>query len=110
MRPESIIHECITETETCAEPQRRKPVNRLGRTLAFSPLICFYSRFQSAASKLGPLPRILREVNAALSNPSSVPMMAPAVSSEHVASPPLEAGCGISSGLQKMALDNDLAG
>uniref|UniRef100_H3C117 DAB2 interacting protein b n=1 Tax=Tetraodon nigroviridis TaxID=99883 RepID=H3C117_TETNG len=65
---------------------------------------------QSAASKLGPLPRILREVNAALANPSSVQMTAPGVSSEHVAPPPVEAGCGISSGLQKMAIDNDLAG
>uniref|UniRef100_H2VEE6 DAB2 interacting protein b n=1 Tax=Takifugu rubripes TaxID=31033 RepID=H2VEE6_TAKRU len=65
---------------------------------------------QSASSKLGPLPRILREVNAALSNPSSVPMMVPGLSSEPMASPPMEAGCGISSGLQKMVIDNDLAG
>lgn len=86
-------------------------MNRFSRTLTFSPVICFYSLPpQSAASKLGPLPRILREVSAALSNPSSVQMMVPGVSSEHVASPPMEAGCGISSGLQKMVIDNDLAG
>ncbi|KAM4527716.1 disabled homolog 2-interacting protein-like isoform 7-T7 [Odontesthes bonariensis] len=64
---------------------------------------------QSAASKLGPLPRILREVNTALSNPFSVPMT-PGLSSEHVGSPPAEAGCSISTGLQKMVIDNDLSG
>lgn len=46
----------------------------------------------------------------ALSNPSSVQMMVPGLSSEPLASPPMEAGCGISSGLQKMVIDNDLAG
>ncbi|KAM6902602.1 DAB2 interacting protein b isoform 3-T3 [Xenentodon cancila] len=64
---------------------------------------------QSAASKLGPLPRILREVNTALSNPSSV-QMTPGQSSEHVNSPPAEAGCSISTSLQKMVIDNDLSG
>nr|XP_046231905.1 DAB2 interacting protein b isoform X3 [Scatophagus argus]XP_046231915.1 DAB2 interacting protein b isoform X3 [Scatophagus argus] len=64
---------------------------------------------QSAASKLGPLPRILREVNTALSNPSSV-QMTPGQSSEHLGSPPAEAGCSISTGLQKMVIDNDLSG
>ncbi|XP_040013431.1 DAB2 interacting protein b isoform X3 [Xiphias gladius] len=64
---------------------------------------------QSAASKLGPLPRILREVNTALSNPSSV-QMTPGQSSEHMGSPPAEAGCSISTGLQKMVIDNDLSG
>ncbi|XP_070780473.1 DAB2 interacting protein b [Enoplosus armatus] len=64
---------------------------------------------QSAASKLGPLPRILREVNTALSNPSSV-HMTPGQSSEHMGSPPAEAGCSISTGLQKMVIDNDLSG
>lgn len=49
-------------------------------------------------------------MNAALSNPSSVQMMVPGLSSEHMASPPMEAGCSISSGLQKMVIDNDLAG
>ncbi|XP_034565924.1 DAB2 interacting protein b isoform X4 [Notolabrus celidotus] len=64
---------------------------------------------QSAASKLGPLPRILREVNTALSNPSAV-QMTPGQSSEQMGSPPAEAGCSISSGLQKMVIDNDLSG
>ncbi|CAJ1070254.1 DAB2 interacting protein b isoform X2 [Xyrichtys novacula] len=64
---------------------------------------------QSAASKLGPLPRILREVNTALSNPSAV-QMTPGQSSEQMGSPPPEAGCSISSGLQKMVIDNDLSG
>ncbi|XP_028274432.1 DAB2 interacting protein b isoform X6 [Parambassis ranga] len=64
---------------------------------------------QSAASKLGPLPRILREVNSALSNPTSL-QMTPAQSSEHMGSPPAEAGCSITTGLQKMVIDNDLSG
>ncbi|CAB1418425.1 unnamed protein product [Pleuronectes platessa] len=64
---------------------------------------------QSAASKLGPLPRILREVNTALSNPSSV-QMTPGQSSEQMGSPPAEASCSISTGLQKMVIDNELSG
>ncbi|XP_074472967.1 DAB2 interacting protein b isoform X4 [Sebastes fasciatus] len=64
---------------------------------------------QSAASKLGPLPRILREVNTALSNPSCV-QMTPGQSSEPMGSPPAEAACSISTGLQKMVIDNDLSG
>ncbi|KAK1884354.1 Disabled like 2-interacting protein [Dissostichus eleginoides] len=64
---------------------------------------------QSVASKLGPLPRILREVNSALSNPSCV-QMTPGPSSELSGSPPPEAGCSISTGLQKMVIDNELSG
>ncbi|XP_026152450.1 disabled homolog 2-interacting protein isoform X3 [Mastacembelus armatus] len=64
---------------------------------------------QSAATKLGPLPRILREVNTALSNPSSV-QMTPGQSSERMGSPSAEAGSSISTGLQKMVIDNDLSG
>ncbi|KAG8010589.1 Disabled-like protein 2-interacting protein, partial [Nibea albiflora] len=64
---------------------------------------------QSAASKLGPLPRILREVNTALSNPSSV-LMTSGQSSEQMGSPPAEASCSISTGLQKMVIDNELSG
>ncbi|XP_041825943.1 disabled homolog 2-interacting protein-like isoform X6 [Melanotaenia boesemani] len=64
---------------------------------------------QSAASKLGPLPRILREVSTALSNPSSVQMTS-GQSTEHVSSTPPEASCSISSGMQKMVIDNDLSG
>ncbi|XP_051552484.1 disabled homolog 2-interacting protein-like isoform X2 [Myxocyprinus asiaticus] len=61
---------------------------------------------QSAASKLGPLPRILRDVHAALTNPLNVQMSAP---SERVPSPPVP-GCSISTGIQKMAIDTDLPG
>ncbi|XP_034048939.1 DAB2 interacting protein b isoform X2 [Thalassophryne amazonica] len=64
---------------------------------------------QGAATKLGPLPRILREVNTALSNPSSV-QMAPAPPTEIMGSPPAETSCSISTGLQKMVIDNDLSG
>ncbi|XP_020777282.1 DAB2 interacting protein b isoform X2 [Boleophthalmus pectinirostris] len=64
---------------------------------------------QSATSKLGPLPRILREVTTALTNPSSM-QITPGQSTEHMGSPPAEAGCSISTGLQKMVIDNDLSG
>ncbi|KAM4532652.1 DAB2 interacting protein b isoform 3-T3 [Fundulus diaphanus] len=64
---------------------------------------------QTMASKLGPLPRILREVSTALSNPSSV-QMTPGPPSEPMGSPPAEASCSISSGLQKMVIDNELSG
>ncbi|XP_076867300.1 DAB2 interacting protein b isoform X1 [Brachyhypopomus gauderio] len=61
---------------------------------------------QTAVSKLGPLPRILREVHTALTNPSNVQVAPP---SERVPSPPTP-GCSISTGLQKMGMDNDLSG
>ncbi|XP_032425200.1 DAB2 interacting protein b isoform X1 [Xiphophorus hellerii] len=64
---------------------------------------------QCMASKLSPLPRILREVNTALSNPSCV-QMTPGPPSEPVGSPPAEASCSISTGLQKMVIDNELSG
>ncbi|MGH0133498.1 UNVERIFIED_CONTAM: hypothetical protein FKN15_041683 [Acipenser sinensis] len=61
---------------------------------------------QGTAAKLGPLPRILRDVNTALTNPSSVQV---SVTSERPASTP-SAGCSISTGLQKMVIENDLSG
>lgn len=64
------------------------------------------SSAQSTATKLGPLPRILRDVNAALSNPACVQV---SVTADHATSVP-NAGNSISAGLQKMVIENDLSG
>uniref|UniRef100_A0A8C5FST7 DAB2 interacting protein b n=1 Tax=Gadus morhua TaxID=8049 RepID=A0A8C5FST7_GADMO len=62
---------------------------------------------QTAAAKLGPLPRILREVSAAVANPSCV-MTGSGPASDHASS--TAANASISTGLQKMVIDNDLSG
>ncbi|XP_069743751.1 disabled homolog 2-interacting protein-like isoform X4 [Narcine bancroftii] len=62
---------------------------------------------QATATKLGPLPRILRDVNTVLTNPGAVP--APSTS-EPCTSTPNPTNSNISSGLQKMTIDNDLSG
>ncbi|XP_055742182.1 disabled homolog 2-interacting protein-like isoform X2 [Salvelinus fontinalis] len=67
---------------------------------------------QSTASKLGPLARILRDVNSALTNPSGVQVSTP---TERMGSPPLPlplAGCSLSTGLplHKMVMDSELSG
>nr|XP_033714423.1 disabled homolog 2-interacting protein isoform X11 [Tursiops truncatus] len=61
---------------------------------------------QSIVSKLGPLPRILREVHTALSAPGSGQL----AGTNDLASTPGSGSSSISAGLQKMVIENDVSG
>ncbi|XP_009302072.1 disabled homolog 2-interacting protein isoform X2 [Danio rerio] len=61
---------------------------------------------QTTITKLGPLARILRDVNSALTNPTGAPVPSP---TERVGSPSLPSS-SLSTGLQKMVMDSEITG
>uniref|UniRef100_A0A8C1XPW8 DAB2 interacting protein a n=1 Tax=Cyprinus carpio TaxID=7962 RepID=A0A8C1XPW8_CYPCA len=73
---------------------------------AVSLLDQFYIVLQSTITKLGPLARILRDVNSALTNPTGAPVSSP---TERVGSPTLPSS-SLSTGLQKMVMDSEITG
>ncbi|XP_063792038.1 disabled homolog 2-interacting protein isoform X5 [Pseudophryne corroboree] len=98
----------ISNPETISNTAGFEGYIDLGRELSMlhSLLWEVISVDQATVTKLGPLPRILRDVNTALSSPSSAQS---SVTSDHSASTPNTSN-NISVGLQKMVIENDLSG
>ncbi|XP_040262172.1 disabled homolog 2-interacting protein isoform X2 [Bufo bufo] len=98
----------ISNPETISNTAGFEGYIDLGRELSMlhSLLWEVISMDQATVAKLGPLPRILRDVNAALNNPSNAQG---SVTSDHSATSPNTSN-NVSIGLQKMVIDNDLSG